>query len=173
MNETSPPPSDMHMRSRLLAILHRADHNIYLFVNELFAEIGLTFQQAVVTSFIYHNKGCNQRAIEDHIETRSASVTALLATMVSKGLVEKTRNPVDGREVALALTPKGRKTAARVQAVFEKTTQVVTRGMSEDDIDTLKRLLVTMSDNCVAASPSRSARISARMSARLAAQGEA
>lgn len=140
---------DAFMSKKLLVVLHRTDHAVYLLGNEHFSKIGLTIQQAVVLAFIYHHKGCNQKAVEDHINTRSASVTVLLNTMVGKGLIEKTRNPLDGRGVILSLTGKGRRTAGKIMAVFENITKAITRDMSDEEIDTLKILLRKIAANCI------------------------
>ena len=150
MEELSPPPSDAYMRDKIGAILHRTDHALYLFANELLTRIGLTFQQAVVLAFIYHNRGCNQRAVEEHTETRSASVTVLLTTMVSKGLVLKTRSPIDGREVILSLTPKGKRAAGKVQTVLEEANSVFCQGITEEEIASFKSVLKRMAENCAA-----------------------
>lgn len=140
--------NESYLRDRTLPMLHRAAHCVYLFSNDLFGKLDLTFQQAVVLIFIHHNRGCNQRAVEQHIETRSASVTVLLNTMSAKGLILKTRNPVDGRGVILAVTSKGRRLAAKCYQVFVEVSEAAFRGMSEDDQETLKRLLRVMAENC-------------------------
>lgn len=140
--------NDLYLRDKVLAILHRAAHSILLFSNELLARVDLTFQQAVVLTFIYHNKGCNQRAVEQHIETRSASVTVLLNTMAAKGLIEKVRNPVDGRGIVLSVTGKGRRLAVRCNETFAEITEITCQGISKDDEKTLKRLLGIMVENC-------------------------
>lgn len=144
---------DSFMSKKLLVVLHHTDHAVYLLGNELFSKIGLTIQQAVVLTFIYHNKGCNQKAVEDHINTRSASVTVLLNTMAGKGLIEKTRNPLDGRGIILSLTGKGRRTAGKIMAVFDEITDTITKGISDEEIETFKNLLRRMAANCVDASP--------------------
>ncbi len=139
---------DAHMRDKLPAVIHRAHHAIYLFFNEAMAAAGLTFQQAVVITFIHFNKGCNQKAIEDHMQTRSASVTVLLNTMAAKGLIVKSRNPVDARGIVLSLTAKGQRAFAKVEATFDKSCAEVVRGISEDEIEEVKRLLRIMENNC-------------------------
>lgn len=152
MSSNDPVFSDIYLRDKVLATLHRAAHAIYLFSNELLSKIDLTFQQAVVLVFIHHNKGCNQRAVEQHIETRSASVTVLLNTMAGKGLIEKVRNPVDGRGIVLSVTAKGRRLAIKCSEIFAQITEITCQGISEHDEEKLKRLLGTMVENCTRAS---------------------
>lgn len=139
---------DAHMRDKLPAVLHRAHHAIYLYINENLAASGITFQQAVVIFFIHYHKGCNQKAVEEHIETRSASVTVLLNTMAAKGLVQKTRNPVDARGIVLSLTPKGQRAFTKIAETFNNTIKDITKGMTEEEVEELKRLLRIMENNC-------------------------
>lgn len=140
--------SDAHMRDKLPAVLHRAHHAIYLYINDALAASGITFQQAVVIFFVHYHKGCNQKAVEEHIETRSASVTVLLNTMASKGLIQKTRNPVDARGVVLSLTAKGQRAFTKIAETFNKTITEITKGLSEEEIEELKRMLRVMENNC-------------------------
>ncbi|MCC8109971.1 MAG: MarR family transcriptional regulator [Planctomycetes bacterium] len=136
------------VQNRVEAVLHRTDHAIYEYSNFLFNQIGSTFQQACVLAFIHFNKGCNQRAIEKALQIRSASVTVLLNTMAGKGIIDKTRNPVDGREVILSLTPKGKRVLTKCREVFDTIEEVVSRDIPPEDLDTLARILTKMADNC-------------------------
>ncbi len=143
-----PPYSPNHMRDRVEAVLHRTNHAIYEFANHLFQQVGGTFQQAVVLSFIHFNPGCNQKAVEKSLEVRGATVTVLLATMAAKGLIERQRNPRDARGVSLSLTPKGRKTLLRCREVFETLGEVLGKGISHDELENLTDVLQRMTDNC-------------------------
>lgn len=176
MTDTPCPYDSKDVPDELSFILHTTAHNSYLLANLLFAEAGVTVQQAVVLAFIYHHKGCNQKAIEDHVKTKSASVTVLINTMTGKGLIEKQRNPVDGRGVVLSLTPKGRRVFDKCREGFHRLNTSLMAGMSEGEIEQLKQGLRKVKENCLAASqaieeanPKTSARKSARTSARTTA----
>lgn len=140
--------SDTHMRDKLPAVMHRAHHAIYLYINESMNAAGITFQQAVVIVFIHFNKGCNQKAVEEHIVTRSASVTALLNTMLAKGLIQKARNPVDARGVVLSLTAKGQRAYQKIAVIFDAAMKTVLDGIEPGEVEGMKRLLRIMERNC-------------------------
>ncbi len=137
-----------YMRERLEAILHRTNHAIYEFANQLFLQVGGTFQQAVALSYIHFHPGCNQKAVEKSLEIRSATVTVLLTSMADKGLIERRRDPHDGRGLSLSLTPKGKKTLGRCREVFETLTEVLGNGISEEEQAVLRKVLGQMTENC-------------------------
>ncbi len=142
------PSSPAHMRERLEAILHRTNHAIYEFANQLFQQVGGTFQQAVVLSYIHFNPGCNQKAVEKSLEIRSATVTVLLTTMAEKGLIERQRDLRDARCLTLSLTPKGKKTLGRCREVFETLGEVLGNGVSDEELAVLRKVLGRMTENC-------------------------
>lgn len=152
MTDSTHPHNLLYLQDEVAFLIHSTARYGYLFANLMFASTGVTLQQAVALAFIYHNKGCNQKALEDHVQTKSASVTVLLNTMAGKGLIEKQRSAVDGREVVLLLTAKGRRTFTRCAEVFQEIGKSMQRGLSEEDLAVTKECLRKISDNCLEAS---------------------
>lgn len=152
MADSAHPHNLLYLQDELAFLIHSTARYGYLFANLMFASTGVTLQQAVALAFIYHNKGCNQKALEEHVQTKSASVTVLLNTMAGKGLIEKQRSAVDGREVVLLLTAKGRRTFTRCAEVFQEIGRTMQRGLTDEEIAVTAKCLRKISDNCLAAS---------------------
>lgn len=70
-----------------------------------------------------------------------AQVTRLLHSLGTKGLIEKSQSPVDGRVCVLQLTPKGRDTVTRLRYAVAETIDGLLDPLNGQERDTLKVLL--------------------------------
>jgi len=69
---------------------------------------GLTIAQFRAMSFLYRGSGCTLRALADHLGVTPPTCSALVARLVSRGVVTRTPNLANRREVVLRLTRAGR-----------------------------------------------------------------
>jgi len=70
-----------------------------------------------------------------------AQITRLLQTLGTKGLIDKSQSPNDGRVCVLQLTPKGREAVTRLRHAVAETIDGLLDPLNERDRDTLKALL--------------------------------
>lgn len=75
-----------------------------------------------------------------------AQVTRLLQTLGTKGLVEKSQSPTDGRVCVLRLTCKGWKTVARLRYAIAETISGLLEPFNGQERDNLKMLLKKVFD---------------------------
>lgn len=128
----------------IVPIIHKVDHGIYLKLNNLLSEHGMTLQQTLVLTFLWLNKDkefINQKNVEEHMEIKGPSVTSLIHKMVEKGLVNRTQDVKDGRNFKLKITEKGIALHHICFSTFASVNQSLIKNISEDEIQTLKHLL--------------------------------
>ena len=70
-----------------------------------------------------------------------AQVTRLLQSLGTKGLIEKSQSPVDGRVCVLQLTTKGQETVTRLRYALAETIDGLLEPLSTQERDNLKVLL--------------------------------
>jgi len=70
-----------------------------------------------------------------------AQITRLLQSLGSKGLVEKSQSPDDGRVCVLQLTPKGRETVSQLRYAVAETIDGLLKPLNAQERDALKMLL--------------------------------
>lgn len=79
------------------------------------------------------------------------TITVLLQRMERAGVVERRRDPEDGRSVRVRLTPLGRSLEPRCRSVVRRLKEVVEADLSEGEVRVVKRALSVMIESMRAA----------------------
>ncbi|HXX37064.1 MAG TPA: MarR family transcriptional regulator [bacterium] len=87
---------------------------------------GLTIAQFRAMSFVYRLRGCSLRSLSEHLGVTPPTCSALVARLVARGVVTRTPNLANRREVVLRLTPAGKaQFEAAKDAARKRTAQVL------------------------------------------------
>lgn len=110
------------------------------YLNAAFAESGLTEltgTQGMVLHYLLHsNVECiTQHDIEQHFNVRGATSSKLFQRMEAAGLIERVPLSKDQRKKQLLPTQKARELDARSHACLIKTDQLLTTGISEEELE--------------------------------------
>lgn len=124
-------PSDMFCFS-----LYSATHAMQQAYRPLLEDLGVTYPQYLVLSALWSSDGpLTVGGIGLQVQLDSSTLTPLLKRLEAAGLVQRSRDPKDERQVRVALTEKGAALEAKAahipECILEKT------GL---DIETLQRL---------------------------------
>ena len=87
----------------------------------LLEEIGLTYPQFLVMVALWQREGGTVKDLGDALYLDSSTLTPLLKRLEAAGLITRTRNPRDERQVLLTVTDAGnalREQAARVSCAI-------------------------------------------------------
>ena len=102
-----------------------------------------------VIGFLSENahKDVYQKDIEEHLSIRRSSVTSLLNQMEKAGFIERHSVDGDGRLKRVALTQKSLDIHGSIECELSKIEIKLREGTTEDDLDTLFRLLDKIKNN--------------------------
>lgn len=79
----------------------------------LLDQLGLTYPQYLVLNVLWQEDGQTVGGIADRLALESSTLTPLLKRLETAGLVARTRNPENERQVIVALTDRGRDLRAK------------------------------------------------------------
>ena len=99
--------------------------------------LGITYPQYLVLHALWEEDARTIGAIAERLALESSTVTPLVKRMEAAGLMTRTRNPADERQVQVRLTEQGR--ALREQCGCLGETLVSRSGMTLDQLDALNR----------------------------------
>lgn len=99
---------------QLCYAIYSAGMAIQRLYKPLLDELGLTYPQYLVLNILWREDGQTVGGIADQLALESSTLTPLLKRLEAAGLVRRTRNPENERQVVVALTDQGR--ALRPQA---------------------------------------------------------
>ncbi len=74
---------------------------------------GLTPTQGQILNLLVNTEGVRLSAVAKNLGVTAATASDAVASLVDKGLVQKTRSPADGRAIAITLTPSGQQAAGQ------------------------------------------------------------
>lgn len=111
----------------------------------LLDELGLTYPQYLVLNVLWRDEAKTVGGIAERLALESSTLTPLLKRLEASGLVRRTRNPDNERQVLVALTDKARALEPRVGCLGE--TLLAASGQSPDALGTLNRKVKALRDD--------------------------
>lgn len=111
----------------------------------------ITRSQWIAMYYIYEGENITQRELADKMSIKQPTVVRLLQTLEMKGYLRRSGIDTDKRIKQLALTEEGTKIYMNSLPAAEKFKNYTTAGISEQDLETIKRVLKTMINNSLKA----------------------
>lgn len=130
---TSPLPLD----DQLCYAIYSAGMAIQRVYKPLLDELGLTYPQYLVLNVLWREDGQTVGGLADRLALESSTLTPLLKRLEAAGLVRRTRNPDNERQVVVALTAEGRAMQSRAGCLGESL--LAASGHAPKDLGRLNR----------------------------------
>ena len=111
------------------------------------SKYGLTLGQYYIMRALWINEGQSQRALSEAVGTTEPTTASVLRMLEKNGLIRRTRNQQDRRTINIFLTEKGLEMKRELLLMAMGVNEIATRGLSEHDIEEIKRLMRAMSAN--------------------------
>jgi DNA-binding MarR family transcriptional regulator len=117
----------------------------WMVISNVFAErmavYGLKQADFSVLSLLAHNPGATSRELCVTLDILPPNLVSLVATLDSRGLIERRPHPRDGRAVGLHLTAAGRKLVREAELAVVQLENDASARLTARERDTLIRLL--------------------------------
>mgnify|MGYP001317934366 FL=1 len=111
------------------------------------SKYGLTLGQYYIMRALWINEGQSQRALSEAVGTTEPTTASVLRMLEKNGLIRRTRNQQDRRTINIFLTEKGLEMKRELLLMAMGVNEIATRGLSQHDIEEIKRLMRAMSAN--------------------------
>ncbi|MFC4172577.1 MarR family winged helix-turn-helix transcriptional regulator [Microvirga sp. GCM10011540] len=132
----------LQLSSQLCFATYAAAHAFNRFYKPLLDPFGLTYPQYLVMLVLWERENVTVKDIGQRLHLDSGTLTPLLKRLETAGLVRRTRDTHDERQVRIDLTQRGRDLKAPVAAVWRDV--VCATGLAMDELDALKDQLNTL-----------------------------
>ncbi len=103
-------------------------------MNTKLAALNLTAAQHELLMNINHKPGSSQQQISDRLLVVKSNTSALLKKLQQRSLIERRKNPNDGRNYKLFLTPKGEAKLNQSMKIQIEVVQAMTGVLSDQEI---------------------------------------
>lgn len=141
----SQTPASLPLDKYICFALYSANHAMHSVYKDLLKDVGLTYPQFLAMTVLWEKNNVPVGAITSKLQLDTNTLTPLLKRLETMGLVTRTRNTKDERQVILKLTRKGR-------ALQKKTEEFSTcilsaTGVSMEDVMDLQSRIMKLRDN--------------------------
>ena len=105
--------------------------------------------QGWILGYLYENQGREifQRDIQEQFSIRRSTVTGILQLMEKKGIIRRESVASDARLKSLVPTERAAELDAQVRACLRETDRMLTRGLSDGQVQLFKEMAAQMSRN--------------------------
>jgi DNA-binding MarR family transcriptional regulator len=111
------------------------------------AEYGVPFGHWTFLRILWESDGLTQRELSDRAGVMEPTTFAAMKTMEALGYIERRQLPENKKNMYVHLTPAGRALKKKLVPLAEDTNQVSIQGLSASDIQTTRRVLLTILSN--------------------------
>lgn len=119
-------------------------------LNTTLQGLGITAIQSRVIFYIldhYQQQPVFQRDIESAFQLSRSTATGILQQLEKKGILRRESVASDARLKSLVPTEQAAELGCQVRACLRQTEQVLTRGLSDGQVQLFRETLATMADN--------------------------
>jgi len=129
-----------------LSLIHRC-HNA--FVDSQFKDLDIGHGPRAFLMALFHHEGLTQDELSNRLWMDKTTTARAVKKLVECGYVSKERDPLDKRYCHLYITEKGMALIPRIRQARERFTEMMTSGLSGEEMDTLLELLEKVADSLV------------------------
>ena len=139
------PPPLPRVSEMLCFSIYSAGHTFTQLYRPMLDAIGLTYPQFLVMIELWSRDGRTVKELGEALFLDSSTLTPLLKRLETAGLVTRTRNPEDERQVLLNLTAKGAALQEQAGGVFDCVREAV--GLDAKALEKIQAALDTVRDS--------------------------
>ena len=126
---------------RSARLFNRVQRLFARIVDDQLRELGLRFAQVPVLAALHDETPRSQKELARIAEIEQASMAQILARMERDGLIQRERDPDDGRSTLVSLTATARAQLPSARQALRRASREAVAGFDDADVQTLTRLL--------------------------------
>ena len=122
------------MALRLITHLHKATHQVGLYIHRELSERGISQAEAHVLSHLSLRGPCSIADVHQSFGHRRSTLTSILNRLEDRGLIAREVHPDDRRSYLLRLTRDGKPLASGARRTLERLEAAVLSRLSEQQV---------------------------------------
>lgn len=127
--------------------IHKTDLRLTNFVKVKLEPFNIAPEQNLIMMLLWEKDGISQHELVEILDKDKTNITRMASNLESKGFITREHCTEDRRSVRLYLTEEGKKLRDNVIPITEEFNELVTKGISEEEISQLKLILSKIDKN--------------------------
>ncbi|WP_405810029.1 MarR family transcriptional regulator [Streptomyces sp. NBC_00210] len=105
-----------------------------------------TSPQFAVLNTLVEKPGVDQRTVGEHVRLDRSTIADVVARLARRGLIERVRDPLDGRRNVLELTDEGARLHRKLMTRTARMNRVFLSPLDDSEQEVLLRLIARVAD---------------------------
>jgi DNA-binding MarR family transcriptional regulator len=137
----------LHISDYISIHIHQADLLLSNYVKNLLVPFNIAPEQNLIMMLLWEKDGLPQTEISAKLKKDKTNIARMISNLEQKDLIHRVSEDNDRRLLRVYLTDKGRELGERVNPVIEEFNAAVVKGITEAELNAVKRILSKMIDN--------------------------
>ncbi|WP_182101734.1 MarR family winged helix-turn-helix transcriptional regulator [Niallia taxi] len=121
--------------------IHKTALRLTKFLKTKLEPYNLAPEQNLIMMLLWEQEGIAQHELVEILDKDKTNITRMASNLESKGFIKRETNMDGRRAVKLYLTEEGRALGAKVIPIAEEFNSIVTKGITNEEILQLERIL--------------------------------
>jgi DNA-binding MarR family transcriptional regulator len=143
------PEEEKRLEKQLCFAVYSTAHAFTRAYKPILDKVGLTYPQYLVMLVLWEKSELPVKTIGEQLDLDSGTLSPLLKRLEQNGLITRTRDPRDERQVIVALTAKGQVMRSEVDTIMASIGQAA--GCTLEEMVTIREMLQGLRANLTAA----------------------
>lgn len=128
-------------------IVHRADLKLNNYYQKVVNPFDITVDQWEILVILWEMEGITQKEIAERLYKDQTNIARMLFKLEKKGFVHRVTHETDRRSLRVYLTSKGREIKDEILAPSLEAYSKTIEGLTEEEVETFRRLLSVIHNN--------------------------
>jgi MarR family transcriptional regulator, organic hydroperoxide resistance regulator len=143
------PEEEKRLENQLCFAVYSTAHAFTRAYKPILDKVGLTYPQYLVMLALWEKSEQPVKAIGEQLDLDSGTLSPLLKRLEQNGLIKRTRDSRDERQVIVSLTEKGRAMRSEIDTIMSAIGQAA--GCTLEEMKTIRGLLRGLRSNLTSA----------------------
>ncbi|WP_057913119.1 MarR family winged helix-turn-helix transcriptional regulator [Peribacillus muralis] len=127
--------------------IHKTDLAFTQYVKNKLAAFNIAPEQNLIIMLLLKNDGLTQIELAEKLNKDKTNIARMVYNLEQKGFIKRSPDVNDRRSLKVFLTDKGKELSNIVIPIAEEFNHVVTKGITDEELENLKVLLNKMREN--------------------------
>lgn len=131
---------------RLISILYRKSQ---AYLNQALKQYGIAAGEYPIILYLCEKDGVTQEELAVYYGMDKSAITRVIQSLQEKSLLERAKDQNDKRCNRIFITKKGRASEKDIRQTLDRWNEIMTKGLTEEEVEELNRVLKFMVKNCL------------------------
>ncbi|MFC5759367.1 MULTISPECIES: MarR family winged helix-turn-helix transcriptional regulator [unclassified Rhizobium] len=139
------PEEEKRLDKQLCFAVYATAHAFTRAYKPILDRVGLTYPQYIVMLVLWEKAELPVKTIGDQLDLDSGTLSPLLKRLEQNGLIKRTRDSRDERQVIVSLTPKGQAMKGEVNTIMSSIGEAI--GCTLEEMTVMREMLTRLRGN--------------------------